>query len=378
MIRRTRVEVDLAAIVANARLVRDVTGADLYAVVKADAYGHGAVAVAGALEQARAAAGLCTSLVEEALELRHAGIALPILVMGPSQIGGEADMIASNLTPVISSVEQLAALSGVVGVRGPIEAHLEVDTGMGRIGVPVASAPELAAAAAARGIRIVGLMTHFASADSDDPANADSMTRLQLARFEAVHRAVVLTGAPLQVLHAANSSAALAFPEARHDVVRVGIAIYGNGLWSSRCTQAMRFVTAIAQLRTVPRGTSVGYDATWVAPRDCRVAILPFGYADGLPQRASGHAEVEIRGIRVPLLGRISMDISVADVTDVPDATVGDQVIVLGRTDSGVGSIGAAEYGAWSGLSEYEVTCGISKRVPRLYVSPDATSGGQR
>lgn len=375
MIRRTRVEVDLAAIVANARLVRATTGSDLYAVVKADAYGHGAVAVAGALEQARAVVGFCTSLVEEAVELRQAGIALPIVVLGPSQIGGEADMIASALTPVISSAEQLVALADV-GVGRPIEAHLELDTGMGRIGVPLADAPALVATAAASGIRIVGLMTHFACADIDDPSAADSMTRVQLARFEAARRAVVLAGAPLRVCHVANSSAALGFPEARLDALRVGIALYGNGAWSSRCRQAMRLVTAIAQLRTVAKGTTVGYDATWVAHRDCRVAILPCGYADGLPQRASGHAEVEIRGIRVPLLGRISMDISVADVTNVPDAAIGDQVVLLGWTDNRA-SIAAAEYGAWSGLSQYEVTCGMSKRVPRLYISADAGAGRQ-
>lgn len=378
MIRRTRVEVDLDAIVANARLVRQVSGTELYAVVKADAYGHGAVAVATALEEARAAAGFCTSLVEEGLELRQAGIALPILVMGPSQIGGEADMVASNLTPVISSAEQLAALAEVARDRAPVEAHLEVDTGMGRLGVPLASAPELAEAAGPLGIAIVGLMTHFACADSDDPAAAESMTRAQLERFFAVHRAVVKTGAPLRVRHAANSSAALGFPRARLDAVRVGIALYGNGLWSSRCAQAMRVITAIAQLRTVPQGTSVGYGATWLAPRDSRVAILPFGYADGIPQRASGHAEVQIRGIRVPLVGRISMDISVADVTDIADVAIGDEVVLLGRAERGGGAISAAEYGAWAGLSEYEVTCGISRRVPRSYLPLVDDSKGQR
>lgn len=369
MIRRTRVEVDLSAIVANARLIRDVASAELYAVVKADAYGHGAVAVATALEQASAAAGFCTSLVEEGVALRQAGIALPILVMGPSQVGGEDDMVASNLTPVISSAEEVAALAHVTAVRGPVDAHLKVDTGMGRLGVADEAAPELAVAAAARGIRIVGLMTHFACADSEDPADPDSMTRRQLERFEAVHGAVVRAGAPIRVRHAANSSAAFAFPDARLDRVRTGIAIYGNGMWSSRCEQAMRLVTAIAQVRAVPKGASVGYGATWVAPRDSRVAILPCGYADGLPQRASGRAYAAIRGTRVPLVGQISMDIAVADITDVAAAAIGDPVVLLGRAGDGV-PIRAAEYARWSELSEYEVTCGMSKRVPRLYVPP--------
>lgn len=367
MIRRTRVEVDLAAIVSNARLIREVAGAELYAVVKADAYGHGAVAVATALAEAGAATGFCTSLVEEGVALRQAGIALPILVMGPSQVGGEDDMVSANLTPVISSFEELAALGNVARRHGPVEAHLKVDTGMGRLGVTDQAAPELAIAASERGIRIVGLMTHFACADTDDPRAAESMTRRQLARFEAAHRAVALAGAPVRMRHAANSSAALAFPDARFDLVRAGIAIYGNGLWSSRCVQAMRLVTAIAQLRAVAKGESVGYGATWVASRDSRVAILPCGYADGLPQRASGRAHVAIRDARVPLVGQISMDIAVADVTDVPDAAIGDPVVLLGRAAAGV-SITAAEYATWSGLSEYEVTCGMSKRVPRLYI----------
>lgn len=378
MIRRTRVEVDLDAIVANARIIRDVSGTELYAVVKADGYGHGAVAVATALQAARAVAGFCTSLVEEGLELRQAGIALPILVMGPGQAGGEAAMVAAQLTPVISTPDQVVALGDVARVHGPVEVHLKVDTGMGRLGIPAATAPALVTDAATRGIRIVGLMTHFACADTDEPGAADSATRLQLARFEAVERAVLRAGAPLRVRHAANSSAALGFPEARLDLVRAGIAIYGNGLWSSRCVQAMRLVTVVDQLRPVPKGAAIGYGATWVAPRDSRVAILPCGYADGLPVRASNRAEAIIRGIRVPLVGRISMDISIADVTDVADAEVGDPVVVLGRADAGTGAIAAAEFGRRAGLSEYEVTCGISKRVPRLYGSSGAGSESRR
>jgi len=369
MIRRTRVEIDLAAIVANARAVREVAATALYAVVKADGYGHGAVAVAKALADARAADGFCTSLVEEGVALREAGITAPILVMGPSQVGGEDEMVEARLTAVISSHEELAALAHVSRARASgqeIEAHLKVDTGMGRLGVPSERAAELAVEAGRNGIAIVGLMTHFACADSDDPNDPDSMTRHQLARFAEVDRAVVAAGAPVRVRHAANSSAALLFPEARFDLVRTGIAIYGNGHWASRGRMGMRFVTAIAQLRQIPQGASVGYGATWHAPRDSRVAILPCGYADGLPRSASGHAEVAIHGKRVPLVGRVSMDIAVADVTDIPAAQVGDPVVLLGKASGGV-SITAAEYAAWCGLSEYEVTCGMSKRVPRLY-----------
>lgn len=370
MIRRTRVEVDLAAIVANARTVRALAASAVYAVVKADAYGHGAVAVAQALARAKAASGFAVSLVEEGVTLREAGVTEPVLVMGPSQHGGEDEMVTAGLTPVIGSEEELAALAAIVQRRQQrIEAHLKVDTGMGRLGVPVERAGEIAAAAGTSGIRIVGLMTHFACADSDDPDDPASMTREQLRRFAEADRVVTAAGAPLRVRHAANSSGALLFPEARFDLVRTGIAIYGNGRWpdGAQRTQAMRLVTEVAQLRGIAAGSAVGYGASWRAPRDSRLAVLPVGYADGLPRGASGHAEVAIRGKRVPLVGRISMDIAVADVTDVPDVAVGDAAVLLGRASGGA-SITAAEYGVWAGLSEYEVTCGMSKRVPRTYV----------
>src|SRR6185295_13249065 len=285
MIRRTRVEVDLAAIIANARTVRAVTGTDVIAVVKADGYGHGAIAVARALTQARAAAGFGVSLVEEGVALRDAGVTGPILVMGPSPHGGEDDMVMAGMTPVIGSAEDLAALAAVARRRGrTIDAHLKVDTGMGRLGVAEAEAPAIAVEAGRAGVAIVGLMTHFACADSDEPGDPDSMTRDQLRRFRDVDRAVTAAGAPLRVRHAANSSGALLFPEARLDLVRTGIAIYGHGRWPDDGPPhqaAMRLVTEVAQIRTIQPGASVGYGATWRAERTSRVAILPLGYADG-------------------------------------------------------------------------------------------------
>lgn len=379
MIRRTRVEVDLSAIIHNARTVRALTQAAVYAVVKADGYGHGAISVARALTAARAASGFAVSLVEEGVILRDAGVSAPVLVMGPSQHGGEDDMVMAGLTPVIACAEDLTLLAAVARKRGrTIEAHLKLDTGMGRLGVPVADAPQLAADAGQQGIALVGLMTHFACADSDDPADPDSMTRAQLALFREADRAVTAAGAPLRVRHTANSSGALLFPEARLDLVRTGIAIYGNGRWpedgAAKPQSAMRLVTEVAQLRNIAQGTSVGYGAAWRAERPSRVAILPLGYADGLPRRASGKAFAAIRGHRVPLVGVISMDIAVADVTDLPEVAVGDAAVLLGRASGGA-SISVAEYGAWAGLSEYEVTCGMSKRVPRTYVGEPAAVG---
>ena len=372
-IRPTRVEVDLDAIVGNARILRDVAAARLYAVVKADAYGHGAVPVARALEAARAADGFGVSLVEEGVALRDAGVTAPILVMGPSQHGGAAEILERGLDAVIADPadwHELAAAARALG-RG-VDVHLKIDTGMGRLGLTVDAAVALATRAAADGVRVVGLMTHFASADVDDPADPSCLTYAQLVRFADAERALAAAGVAVAFRHAANSSGTLLFPGARFEAVRCGLALYGNGRWSTenglaaqRC-QAMRLVTQVSQIRDVAAGGTVGYGALWMARRPTRVAVLPLGYADGLPRRATGRAQVTIGGRRCPLVGAISMDIAIADVGELGDAVrPGDDAIVLGG--DGATAISAAEFGGWSGLTEYEVTCGISKRVPRVY-----------
>lgn len=372
VIRRTRVEVDLGAIVDNARTIGAHVGTSVYAVVKADGYGHGALEVAARLEQAGAVAGFAVSLVEEGVALRDGGVRAPVLVMGPSQRGGEEEMLARALTPVISEASELAPLAEAARRVGPSPVHLKVDTGMGRLGVAEHEALALAQAAADAGLAVTGLMTHFALADTDDPSDEGCFTYAQLRCFAAVRARLLDAGVPLSVAHSANSSAAMMFPPSRLDLVRCGIALYGNGAWVSDAQlarprrAAMRLVTEVAQLRAVPRGHSVGYGRLWSAPRDSLVAVLPIGYADGLPRRATSHASVLIRGHRCPLVGAISMDIALADVTDVPGVGATDAVVLLGPGEGG--GISAAEFAAWSGLTEYEVTCGVSKRVPRVYL----------
>jgi alanine racemase len=290
--------------------------------------------------------------------------------MGPSQAHGEDEMIARGLTPVVSDAGDVARLAAAASRRGaPVAVHLKLDTGMHRLGVPVARAAAVADDARARGLVIAGVMTHFANADVDDPADLGCMTYAQLASFNDALSA--MRGS--FVRHAANSSGAMMFPSARLDLVRAGLAVYGNGRWPADARmgaprrQAMRLVTEIAQLRAVPTAGSVGYGALWRATRDTIVAVLPIGYADGLPRRASSHASVLVHGTRCPLIGAISMDIAVADVTDVPGAQIGDAVVLLGAARGG-DVITTAEYAAWSGLTEYEVTCGMSKRVPRVHL----------
>ncbi|WP_428267356.1 alanine racemase [Haliangium sp.] len=370
-IRPTRVEVDIDALRANAARLRALAGTELYAVVKADAYGHGARVVARYLADEGAVSGLCVSLVEEGCELREAGIELPILVMGPALAGGYDEIVGRDLTAVISDLGDIDGLRAAVRRhgRGPVSVHLKVDTGMGRLGL---QADDLAVAierlSTASELTVVGLMTHFACADSDDPADPDCMTYAQLARFERALSRVRSAGMDITCEHAANSAGTLLFPAARRDLVRCGLALYGNSprAPADLLEQSVRLVTEVAQIREVPAGAAVSYGALWRAPRRSRLAVLPIGYADGVPRRVGGRAEVLVAGRRCPVVGAVSMDISVADVTDLGDAVqVGAEVVLLGR--QGDEHIAVAELAAWAELSEYEVTCGLSKRVPRVY-----------
>ena len=366
MVRPTRAEIDLSAVKSNARAHAEICGVPLWAVVKANAYGHGGSHVARALAGEPGVRGLAVSLVEEAVELRSRGIDAPILVMGPSLDGGYFEIAEHNLIAVVSQLSDLERLAEVGRGRDkPLEIHLKLDSGMNRLGL---AGDDIERAARFDGIEIVGLMTHLACADEDDPDDPDSFTRRQLIRFAtASARLRRLARDPLET-HAAASSALIKFAGARFDAVRPGIGLYGNGLTArvTRSSQVMRLVTEIAQVRPVAEGESVSYGATWKAPRDSKVAVLPLGYADGLPLRASNRGSVLIGGGRFPIVGRVCMDMVMVDVTDAANGTqVGDEVVLLGVQQNE--QITAAEFAAAADLNEYEVTCGISKRVPRLY-----------
>jgi alanine racemase len=373
-IRATAVEVDRAALCDNARLIAAHTATPVVAVVKADGYGHGAVEVARTLEEAGACAGFAVSLVEEGVQLRDAGLGLPVMVMGPSQAGGHDEMIGRGLTPVVSDPGELHALTAIARVRGRrLAVHLKVDTGMCRLGVAPERAPGLIASARANGVDVAGLMTHLANADSDDPDDPDCFTWHQLARFADVLAAV--GEVPGMIRHAANSSGAMLFPAARFDQTRVGLALYGNGAWASDAAlpaprrQALRLVSHVAQIRAIDVGARVGYGGHWIAARPTRAAVLPLGYADGLPRRVTGQGAVIIAGRRCPMIGAVSMDIVIVDVTDLAGVEVGDEAVLIGDGHGRFGDdlITTAEVARWAGVTEYEVTCGLSKRVPRVY-----------
>lgn len=377
----SRVEVDLDALSRNyRRLAERVAPSDCGVVVKADAYGHGAEAVALALETGGHIAGLAVSLVEEGSRLRDAGVSLPILVMGPALCGGYDEMVGRGMTPIISDPQDLAGLDQAAARAGKrVAAHIKIDTGMGRLGItPARLGPLVDRLHAMKHIEITGMSTHFACADSDDPRDPGCMTHAQLRCFDQALAAARAMSLSPSVVHAANSAATLRFPDARRDLVRCGLALYGNSEQPGEAgaqgslRQAMRLVSYVAQLREVAAGSSVSYGALWRAPRNARLAVLPIGYADGVPRRVTGKAEVLIAGRRCPVVGAVSMDIAIADVTDLGNAVkVGDEVVLLGRQQEQ--SITVREFATWAGVLEYEVTCGVSKRVPRVYVSEERT-----
>jgi alanine racemase len=366
--------IDLGALCANAALLRHIgDGAGVCAVVKADAYGHGAVPVARALERAGLCAALGVSLVEEGVALRDAGLAMPVLVMGPAQSRGHAEMVARDLTPVVSDPADLDPLAAIGRARGlPVAIHLKVDTGMGRLGVPSSELGRLVGRVlASGGLALEGIATHLASADLPDLAAAGAVTGEQLACFGRALAVAHAAGAAPRVVHAANSAATFRFPAARFDMVRPGIAMYGNGpvgpaVETGSLRQVMQLESEVVQIREVGAGQAVSYGGLWRAERPSRIAVVPVGYADGFPRRLTGRADALVRGRRCPVVGAISMDMTLVDVTSVPhDAQVGDAVVLLGA--QGDQSISTAELAERADLTEYEVTCGISRRVPRTY-----------
>ncbi len=367
-VRPTRAEVNLAALRHNMRVIARHAGrAKVWPVLKADGYGHGAPAVARTLERA-GAEGFCVALLEEAVELRDAGVRAPILVMG-GYYGGEYDeIVARNLVPVIYDASHLEGLARAARAAGhPVDAHLKIDTGMSRLGVRPS---DLAAFAAIlpEEVQIKGLMTHLACAESDDGFTVD-----QLARFEEATTKLASLGIKPTIRHAANSAAVLR-GEALYDAVRPGISIFGvspMGTPIAELHPAMRVRSEVVDLRTIEPGESVGYGATFRASRQTRIATLPMGYADGLSRQLSNRGHVLCRGVRAPIIGAVSMDMCMIDVTDVPGVGLRDEVTVLGAAGTSRGEVvSAEEVASHSGSIAWEVLTSISRRVPRFYREP--------
>ncbi len=379
-VRPTRADVNLEALRHNLRVIRRHAGdARVWAVLKADAYGHGAPAVARTLERARVD-GFCVALLEEAVELREAGIAAPILVMGGHYGNAHEEVVERGLLPVVHDLGQVEAFArlarrlGAGAGSAPVDVHLKIDTGMARLGVTLEELPALAAQLKDYPeVRVHGLMTHLSCAD----APTDDETREQLRRFEEATALLARHGVKPSLRHAA-SSAALLRGHATLDVVRPGLAIFGvspcagGQALTRELRGVMRVRTEVVALRDIDPGAPVGYGGTWRAPRRARIATLPVGYADGLSRRLSNRGHVLLHGRRAPIVGAVSMDMAMVDVTDIPGASLRDEVVLLGAQEGPLGKdvIGADEIAAHADTIPWEVLTGISRRVPRFYREP--------
>jgi alanine racemase len=373
-VRPTRAEINLGHLRHNLHEVQKAVGnVPVWAVLKADGYGHGAKAVARTLER-EGAAGVCVALVEEGIELREAGIRIPILVIGGHYGRAWSDVIAHGLTPMLHDPDQVGALAEEVRYLGVehIDVHVKVDTGMGRLGITSRDLPRLISGLEKHPeVRLQGLMTHYACADTSDAGHLDE----QYAAFEATTAALARRGLQPQCRHAANSAAVFTGRKHHLDLVRPGIALFGIAPKPNLGVEllpAMRLRTEVIALRDLEAGETVGYGATWTAKRKSRIATIPVGYADGLSRGLSNCGHVLLAGNRAPIAGIISMDMTMVDATDIGGIEVGEECVVLGSQKGRLGSdcITVEEMATQLQTIPWEVLTSISRRVPRFYREP--------
>ena len=354
-------EIDREALRHNARVVRERIGsAEMLAVVKANAYGHGLVGVAETLASEVQLFGVAN--LEEALALRDAGIPHPVIILGPALAGERSLIVERKFIPTISAFEEAEAFDRV----GPVAINFKVDTGMGRMGVPEEqSLAVFKKAAALRNVRVHSVSTHMPVSNEDT-----DFTRDQLARFRNVlaeFRAEVPGDYKAHVL---QSTGTLAFNDSKQEMVRAGIMLYGISPlpeFQRLLRPAMTWKTRIALIRDMPAGHGISYGRTFITPRPMRVATLSAGYADGYPRQISNRgAAMLVRGKRCPLLGRVTMDLMVIDVSDLPEVEVGDEVVLMGR--QGEEEISAADLAELAGTIHWDIVTRIGSRVRRVYV----------
>jgi alanine racemase len=377
--RPTWAEVSLGALRQNFRTIQQHLGkgVTICAVVKADAYGHGAVECSRALEE-QGATWLGVTSLDEAIPLREAGTRGRILLFTGFWRGEEEELVRLKLVPTVWEPEQIELLekaASAFAVRHPI--HLKIDTGMGRLGVAPENLPKICSALKSSPHLIVeGLSTHLASSEVLDAPSVQE----QLQIFEEARRFLSNEAIEPQLIHVANTGAVISRRESWNNMVRPGVALYGYYLPFERAGRevtgaglrlavkpVLTWKTRILSLRNVRANQALGYGGIYVTKAPARIAVLPVGYADGFNRALSSRGRVIIREHYAPIVGRISMDLTLVDVTGLPGVTVGDEVILLGTSD-GL-SVDASEHASLSNTVLYEVLCGISKRVPRRYVS---------
>ncbi|MFI5268759.1 MAG: alanine racemase, partial [Chloroflexota bacterium] len=364
----TWAEVDVAAIAHNVREVKRWLGPDIHLlpIVKANAYGHGAVEVARAVLKAGADA-LGVARVEEGVQLRIARVYAPIVIMGHTPIWDAEEVVAHALTPTVNSLELAEELSHIAERRMvSLPVQIKVDTGLIRYGSLPEEAIELAAAVhQVPNLNLEGIYTHFACGEDEDP----DYTREQLDRFQEVVRTLRERGVEFRFQHAGHVTN-VGMPDLQLNMVRIGLAVYGlspapNMAAEMELRPAMSLKSRLIRITSIPAGQSVGYGRTFVSSREARIGTVPIGYGDGLDWRLQNKGSALVHGRRVPIVGRISMDNITVDLTEVPEAALGDEVVLLG-CQSGA-RITAEELAALSGTISYDIPCSITARVPRLY-----------
>lgn len=375
-LRPTRLDVDLDVLAANYVAIRTHVATEVMPILKANAYGHGLVRV-GQLMQELGAPCLGVAYLEEAIHLRRHGVETPVLVLG-GILGDQIPLyLEHDVILAASSVDKLLAIEATaerLGVRARV--HLKIDTGMERIGIHWYHAHRLVEASLrCRHVDVEGIFSHLANADASDLGHA----REQVRRFEEVLALYDERGVGRPRAHLCNSAGLLNLPEARYDLVRPGILLFGvppapTVAVSVPVRPALTWVSRVVYFKVVPAGRPVSYGGTWAPGADTRVVTVPVGYGDGYPRRMSGQAEVGIGGRRLPVVGRICMDQVMVDLG--PDGTAynGDEVLLLGERD-GV-RIDAQELADWAGTIVYEVLTGINTRVPRRYLRQGTSEGG--
>ena len=371
-LKRTWAEIDLDALSYNYRVLRDHVGADVkfLGVVKADAYGHGAVQVSRTLQELGADY-LAVSSIDEAAELRCNGITMPILILGHTpreQVGRLMDL---HITQAVScQAKALEYSEEAVRHGGELTVHIKVDTGMSRLGYLVSGrhfatgTAAICAACALPGLRAEGIFTHFAVADEPD-GGSRAYTQEQLSLFRRVIDAVeAQRGQRFALRHCANSGGVASYPDSYMDMVRPGILLYGGGELASQLglRPVMTLKTTVSTIKTYEPGTDISYGRRYTTPRVTRMGVVPYGYADGFFRVLSDRCAMMTADGPAPQRGRICMDMSMIDLTDLPRVQVGDEVEVFGRRAS------VDDLAALAGTIPYELTCAVSKRVPRVYL----------
>ncbi|NBJ15262.1 MAG: alanine racemase [Dehalobacter sp. 4CP] len=360
-------EVDLGALRRNLKRIQQYAGSEIMPIVKADAYGHGAVEVVRTLKE-EGITRFGVAILEEALELRRELPDIALMVIGPTLSKYSEILVKEEIIPEIFQIEQAEALSAAaLKLNKTARLHIKVDTGMGRTGFRENVLENIQKIAKLPGLYLEGIYTHLATADSTDLSYA----KQQLKIFDDLYEKLCAAGIKIPIRHVANSAAIMQIPESHYELCRPGIILYGllpmdHAGQEAGFEPVMSLKTRISQLKTIEEGESVGYGRTFIADRPTKVATLPIGYGDGLRRSLSNGGEVLLKGKKARIIGKICMDQIMVDVTEIKEIQEGDEAVLLGR--NGDLFISADRIAEQCGTISYEILCGISKRVPRVMV----------